>query len=132
MRSQFALRGMADCVLAFLAQSSEVLFDTQEDATFAGLYARALLLNVRPAGCAHIGDFHKSRLARFGQILEMRLGTFGKATAFRSVGATKRHNVPTALLDDCNILAKSRRCQSQCEYRKNPISPSHVSLRLEI
>jgi hypothetical protein len=27
MRSRFAFRGMADCVLALLAESSEVLFD---------------------------------------------------------------------------------------------------------
>jgi hypothetical protein len=113
MRSHFAFCGMADCVLARFAQSSEVLFDAQQDATCAGLYARTLLLDIRPAGFAHRGDLHKRRLARLSEILEMCLSTFDKATSFRSIGCTKLHNVPTASLDDPNILAKSRRYQYQ-------------------
>jgi len=113
MRSHFAFRGMADCALALLAQSSEVLFDAQQDATCAGFYARALLLNIHPAGFAHRGDLHKRRLARLSEILEMCLSTFDKATSVRSIWCTKLDNVPTASLDDPNILAKSRRYQYQ-------------------
>jgi hypothetical protein len=40
MRS-FVFCGLADRVLACLGQSSEVFFDTQQDATCARLYARA-------------------------------------------------------------------------------------------
>jgi hypothetical protein len=108
MRSHFAFRGTADCVLALLAQSSEVLFDAQQDATCAGLYARTLLLNIHPAGFAHRGDVQKRSLARFTEILEMCLSTFDKATSVRSIWCTKLHNVPTASLDDPDILAKSR------------------------
>ena len=108
MRSHFAFRGMADCVLALLAQSSEVLFDAQQDATCAGFDARTLLLNIHSAGFAHHGDLRKRRLARLGEILEMCLSTFDKATSVRSIGCTKLHNVPTASLDDPNISAKSR------------------------
>ncbi len=111
MHSHFALRGMTDCGLACLGQSNEVLFDTQEDATCARLYARALLPDICPAGFSHRADVHKRRLARFSEILEMCLNTLAKATSFQSIGCTKLHKVPIASLDDCNILAKSRRCQ---------------------
>ena len=107
----FTHRGMANCVLAWLAKSSEVLFDAQQDPTCAGCYARALLLDIAPAGFAHRGDLHKRRLARFSEIIEMCLSTFGKAIAFRSIGATKLHNIPTASLDNRNVLGKSRGCQ---------------------
>jgi hypothetical protein len=63
MHSHFALRGMTDCGLACLGQSSEVLFDAQEDATCARLYARALLTDICPAGFSHRADVHKRRLA---------------------------------------------------------------------
>src|SRR6188508_2188593 len=105
MRPPCALRGMADCVLAWLAHRSKVLFDAKQDATCASLYASAFLLNVQPACFEHCGGLHKSRLAWLGKILEMRLGTFSKAASIRSVGATKRHNVPAASLYDRHILA---------------------------
>jgi hypothetical protein len=132
MCSQFALSSVANCVPASVAQSSEVLFDTQEDAASAGLHAMALLSDIYPTGFAHGADLHKGRLALLSEVLKMCLSTFGKATSVRSIRFTKIHKVPTASLDDCNILAKSGRYQYQYEYRKNPISPSHVSLRLEI
>ena len=50
MRSRFVFRGMTDCVLALLAQCSEVLFDAQQNPTCARLYASTLLLNIHPAG----------------------------------------------------------------------------------
>jgi len=46
--SQPTLRGIADRILALFA-----LFHTQQDATCGGLYARALLSNILPAGFAH-------------------------------------------------------------------------------
>ena len=107
MLSHFAFCGMADCVLAWFAQGSEVLFDAQQDATSAGLYARTLLLNIHPAGFAHRGDLHKRRLARLSEILEMCLSTFDKATSVRSIGCTKLHNVPTASLDDPTYWPKA-------------------------
>ena len=108
MRLHFAFRGMADCVLASLAQSSELFFDAQQYATCARFYARTLLLNIHPAGFAHRGNLHKRRFARLSEIQEMCLSTFDKATSVRSIGCTKLHNVPTASLDDPDILAKSR------------------------
>jgi hypothetical protein len=68
--SYFAHRGLANCVLAWVAKSGEVLFDTQQDTTCAGLYARTLLLDIGPAGFAHRGDLHKRRLARLSEIID--------------------------------------------------------------
>ena len=89
------------------AQSSELLFDAQQDATCAGLDARTLPLNIHPAGVPHCRDLHKRRLARLSEILEMCLSTFDKAISVRSIGRTKLHNVPTASLDDPNTFKRA-------------------------
>jgi hypothetical protein len=78
--------GLADCVLACLGQSSEVFFDTQQDATCARLYARALLLDVYLAGFGHRADFHKRGPALLSEILEMCFSTLNKTTSFLWIG----------------------------------------------
>ena len=71
MCSQFALSSVANCVPASVAQSSEVLFDTQEDAASAGLHAMALLPDIYPTGFAHRADLREGRLTLLSEVLEM-------------------------------------------------------------
>jgi len=88
-RCRFAFSGMADRVLARLAQSSEVLL------TRARCDGGALLLNIRPAGVADCHNAHERRLAWLAEIFEVHLNAFCKRICLLTV-STGLHDVLSA------------------------------------
>src|SRR5262249_19503082 len=65
--------GVANRVLAGLAQSGEVLFHAQKQATCAELETRTLVPDIRPASFARCGDLQEGDLAWFTKFFEMCL-----------------------------------------------------------
>jgi hypothetical protein len=82
MASLFALSGMANRFLAWLAHSGEVLFDTHQDATSARLDSRTVLVDIRCARFTHRRNPRERRLARLTEIIEMCLNAFSKRACF--------------------------------------------------
>src|SRR5262245_30636682 len=77
-------RGIANSVLAGLAQCGEVFLHAQHQAPCAELYSRALLPDIRLAGITHCRGLHERGLAQVVEFLEMRLDTLSKSISFRS------------------------------------------------
>jgi len=94
MRPPFALRGMADCVLAWLAHRSEVLFDAKQDATCASLYASAFLMNVHPAAVVF------TRAALHGSVKSWKCALVHSARRLPSV-RSRPQNATTSRLQAC-------------------------------
>src|SRR5258708_8771721 len=77
-----ALSCTAYRLLAWLAQTGEVLFDAQQDATGGGLDGGALLLDIRPTGFAHSGISNNRRLSGIIEILEACFYNFPVCTLY--------------------------------------------------
>jgi hypothetical protein len=78
MRSNFALGCLANCVLAWFAQSGKPPFDAQQDAAGAWPDGGTLLPNISPTSVPDGDDFHERSLAGFTEVLEMCLNAFGE------------------------------------------------------
>ena len=83
-----------------------MLLDAEEDAACARFHSGTVLMDIRPAGVAHRGDPHQSRLTLLSETSEMRLNAFGERTRYLPISRAKLHDVPSACLYDWDILAK--------------------------
>src|SRR5260370_30068061 len=89
-----ALSCTAYRLLAWLAQTGEVLFDAQQDATGGGLDGGALLVDIHPTGVAPSGHSHERRPAGVREIVEGRFDQFHRWTSSRLGGAARNPYVP--------------------------------------
>jgi len=121
--------GVADRVLAGLAQSGEVLFDAQQQPTCAEFDTGALLPDIRLAGFAHCGDLHERGLARFTEFFEMCLGTFGKSISFRFGSVTKPGYIPATIQYGSDILTRRGRRRQQHNHCKSQTNSTHADLQ---
>src|SRR5260221_10855617 len=89
-----ALSCTAYRLLAWLAQTGEVLFDAQQDATGGGLDGGALLPENRPPGFAPSRNSHERRPSRLIKIFVMCFYTFHKCTSSPLGGAARNPYLP--------------------------------------
>jgi hypothetical protein len=81
-----------------------MLLNTYEDAADTGLNAREIVPDIRAAGLRYSSDVRERRLARRGEVLEMRLDAIRQSVSSRLRGSTMPAHVPTARLNDLRVL----------------------------